>query len=220
MFACFYPNILFVTDSCSTTDWEQQLVPSPNNNIVHSPGHAIVGNYHPMNCQVTVNQNQPDIPISDEPVTSLTALLEAIDLPLDEDGLVDIDQNQFGYQYTANALSQTIEMNAQETQILTDHQSSIHRYNHATRSINPYMSIPVPGHLSAVIMYRGEPVISHSITNSYGFRLYSGNNVPDMSRLLDMEQRRQLSQITRFNSHDLFGPDSIEQVQVKNFFYS
>lgn len=65
------------------------------------------------------------------------------------------------------------------------------------------------------VFFRGQEVMQKSIINSRGFRLYSGNNIPDMRRLLGDDQKRQLQMLTKYNCDELYGPEYVDQVEVR-----
>lgn len=67
------------------------------------------------------------------------------------------------------------------------------------------------------VCFRGQEVLQQSITNSRGFRLHSGNNIPDMRRLLGDEQKRQLQMLTKYNCDELYGPEYVDQVEMPAF---
>lgn len=69
-------------------------------------------------------------------------------------------------------------------------------------------------HMLLKVSFRGQLVMQKEITNSRGFRLYSGNNIPDMRRLLGDEQRMQLQMLTRFDCDELYGPEYVDQLEV------
>nr|XP_039256389.1 uncharacterized protein LOC120333105 [Styela clava] len=144
------------------------------------------------------------------------------------DAPVTIDYQQPNGAYSTYAVPQPVRnvttashVPQQDYQMVQAPQLQVpNRYVTATAGphMNGHSAVSPPQNLNESLLikvyFRGNEVMKKSVTNSSGFRLYSGNNIPDMSRLLDTAQRDQLQRLTRFNSEYLFGPDSVEQVEM------
>lgn len=199
------PNI-DPSDSRSTIEYREWDTLSPatvtsSSSPGHTPGYQQAAVMHQYPPAYTGGQMPPD-PVYNmddgEQVTSLTTLLEDIGIPGP-----DIPTTTYQNNYQPYAPVDSTPQNYQS-------QNNGHL---AVPSIVRGPSAP-DHHLEIRVMYKGEEVMKRLVTNSIGFRVYSGNNIPDMSRLLDNEQRAQLGQLTRYHCEQLYGPDSIEQIEM------
>lgn len=68
--------------------------------------------------------------------------------------------------------------------------------------------------LQLSLRFRNTEVFQHAVTNGYGCRLYFGDNIPDISQLVEPEHMSNITRPFRYQPEQLFGPDYLEQVSV------
>nr|CAB3256864.1 interferon regulatory factor 6-like [Phallusia mammillata] len=64
------------------------------------------------------------------------------------------------------------------------------------------------------LRFRNEEVFQHFVTNTYGCRLYFGDNIPDITQLVEPEHLSSITRPFRYQPEQLFGPDCLEQVRL------
>lgn len=193
--------------------------------VTSSPNH-VPCYQHPVTYQIPPDQISQGTEMQDEREPSIGTLIEEMintPEPTLPDAPVTVGYQQPNGAYNTYAVPQPVRNGSPVAQALPPQDYPMAQAQqvpgrYVSQAALP-VSVHVPSHqvddiVSIKVYFRGDEVMRKSVTNSSGFRLYSGNNVPDMSRLLDTAQRDQLQHLTRFKSEHLFGPDSVEQVEM------
>ena len=71
--------------------------------------------------------------------------------------------------------------------------------------------------LEVKVCFRQEDASRCYVSDSGGCRLYFGQNIPDISQLLQKEYLDGIMKMFRYERHHYFGPESWQQIQVKLF---
>lgn len=75
-------------------------------------------------------------------------------------------------------------------------------------------AIQGPGTLKMQLRYRGDTIMNKIIHDQQGFRLYAGNNIPDMSKFLGNGLTSAVPIGCKYPIEYYYGPENFLQIQV------